>query len=202
VPEQNGPPHGYYQLGLVGRVSHGVLDTGTTRVANISAKFCAVVTIVNGQPPCGATGSVSSPPDGQVFGSLSATLTLVPGMAPTVPFTAHPGRITGSFACSSSANGLTVNLDVQVSGTTGLFGLSCSIGPFTAPLSGVLTGPFTDASITLKGDDFVVPGVSSSARCPGNVPVGLDGVAGLPIPAGQAVLTLPATASLYRPPAP
>lgn len=202
VPEPSGPPNGPYQLGLVGTVTNGVLDTGTTRVANIKAKFCAVVTVVAGQPPCGATGSVNSPPDGQVFGSLSATLTLIPSMSPTVPFKATPGHITGGFACASSVNGLEVNVDATVSGTTGLFGLSCTIGPFTVPLSGVLTGPFNDASITLRGNDFVVPGVSSSARCPGNVPAGLDEVAGLPIPAGQASLILPATAALYRPPTP
>jgi hypothetical protein len=202
VPRPSGPPSSYYQLGLVGTAKNGVLDTGTTRVINVNVKFCAVVTIVNGSPPCAATGSVSSPQDGQVFGTVSASLTMIPGMAPKVPFKAHPGTITGGFTCASTTNGLRVNLDATVSGTTGLFGLSCTIGPFTVPLSGVLTGPFTDASIILRGNDFVVPGVSTSSRCPGNVPAGLDSVAGLPIPRGQATLTLPATVSLYRPPAP
>lgn len=202
VPQPSGPPNSSYQFGLVGSAKNGVLDTGTTRVADISAKFCAVVTIVNGAPPCAATGTVHSPQDGQVFGSVSATLTLIPGMAPVVPFTAHPGTITGGFKCASSTNGLAVTLDATVSGTTGLFGLSCTIGPFTVPLSGVLSGPFSDASITLRGSNFVVPGVSTSSRCPGNVPAGLDSVAGLPIPSGQASLTLPATVSLYRPPEP
>jgi hypothetical protein len=202
VPHPSGPPNSYYQLGLVGEGKNGVLNTGTTRVINLNVKFCAVVTIVNGSPPCAATGSVTSPQDGQVFGSVSASLTMIPDMAPKVPFKAHPGTITGGFTCASSTNGLQVNLDATVSGTTGLFGLSCTIGPFTVPLSGVLTGPFNDASITLRGNDFVVPGVSTSSRCPGNVPAGLDSVAGLPIPRGQATLTLPATVSLYRPPAP
>jgi hypothetical protein len=199
VPHASGPPDSSYQLGLVGRISNGVLDTGTARVADITAKFCAVVTIVNGTPPCKATGSVDSPQDGQVFGSLTAELTLIPGLTPTVPFAAHPGSITGGFSCDSSSSGLIVDLDATVSGSTGLFGASCTIGPFTVPLTGVLVGPITDAAVTLHGDDFTVPAVSASSKCPGNVPLGFDQVAGLPIPRGQATITLPATAYLYRP---
>lgn len=199
IPQPSGPPGDPYQLGLVGTVHDGVLAAGAATVADITAKFCGVVTVVNGTAPCGATGSVTSPPDGQVFGSLSATLTLVPGMAPRVPFVAHAGRITGGFACQSSTNGLEVTLDATVSGSTGLFGLSCTIGPLTIPLSGVLTGPLSNATVTLRGDDFAVPVVSSSPTCSGQVPANLDAIAGLPIPAGKASATLPATAALYQP---
>jgi hypothetical protein len=200
IPQPSGPPGAPYQLGVVGTVQNGVLTAGPATVADIKVKFCGVVTVVNGRAPCGATGTVDSPPDGQVFGSLSATLTLVPGMLPTVPFVAHPGTITGGFTCqSSSQNGLAVSLDATVSGSTGLYGLSCTIGPFTIPLSGVLTGRLSDASITLRGDDFSVPVVSASPTCPGEVPANLDQIAGLPLPAGKASATLPATVSLYQP---
>jgi hypothetical protein len=199
LPKPSGPPGSPYQLGLVGTVRNGVLTAGTATVADISASFCAVVTLVNGNPPCGATGSVTAPQDGQSFGKLSATLTLIPGMTPGVPFVAHPGQITGGFACAPSTGGLSVTLDAVVSGSTGLFGLSCTVGPLTIPLSGVLTGPLTDATITLKGSNFAVPGVSSSSTCSGEAPSQIDAIAGLPIAAGKASITLPATASLYRP---
>lgn len=199
IPQASGPPGAPYQLGLVGTVSNGILTAGSATVADITAKFCGVVTVVNGRAPCGATGTVVSPPDGQVFGSLSATLTLVPGMLPKVPFVAHAGTIRGGFACQSSTNGLAVTLDATVSGSTGLFGLSCTIGPLTIPLSGVLTGPLNNASITLRSDNFTVPVVSSSPTCSGQVPANIDAIAGLPIAAGKASAILPATASLYQP---
>jgi hypothetical protein len=184
-------------------VHNGVLTAGTATVADITATFCGVVTVVAGKPPCGATGTVSSPQDGQMFGSIFATLTLIPGMAPKVPFVAHPGSITGGFACQApSPHGLEVSLKAVVSGSTGIFGLSCTIGPLTIPLSGVLTGPLSDASITLTSNDFAVPAVSPSPTCSGQVPASLDTIAGLPIPAGGATATLPATAALYQPAAP
>lgn len=199
LPKSPGPPGSPYQLGIVGTVTAGVLSAGPTTVAQLSAKFCGVVTVVSGQPPCYATGSVSSPPDGQVFGTLQATLDLVPGMTPKVPFVAHPGTITGGFACSSSTNGLAVDMKATVSGSTGLFGLSCTVGPLTIPLSGVLTGPLDHLSITLRGSDFTVPAVQPSPTCSGEVPANLNQIAGLPIAPGGATATLPATASLYQP---
>jgi len=199
IPKPQGPPGSPYQLGLVGTVHNGLLTAGPATVADITAKFCGVVTVVNGKSPCGATGSVVSPQDGQIFGSLSATLTLVPGMSPKVPFVAHPSTITGGFTCEPSTNGLAVTLNATVSGSTGLYGLSCTIGPLTLPLSGVLTGPLSHASITLKANDFPVPAVSPSPTCAGQVPASLDAIAGLPIRPGGASVTLPATASLYQP---
>ena len=199
IPKPQGPPGAPYQLGLVGTVHDGVLTAGAATVADITAKFCGIVTVVNGKLPCGATGSVISPKDGQVFGTLSATLTLVPGMSPKVPFVAHPGTITGGFTCESSGSGLAITMNATVSGSTGLYGLSCTIGPLTLPLSGVLTGPLSDASITLKGNNFGVPVVSPSPTCPGQVPANLDAIAGLPIHPGGASVTLPATAYLYQP---
>jgi len=199
IPKRQGPPGAPYQLGLVGTVHNGVLTAGPATVADITAKFCGVVTVVNGKPPCGATGSVIAPTDGQVFGTLSATLTLVPGMSPKVPFVAHPGTITGGFTCESSGDGLAVTVTATVSGSTGLYGLSCTIGPLTLPLSGLLTGPLSNASITLKSNDFAVPVVGSSPTCPGEVPANLDAIAGLPIRPGGASATLPATATLYQP---
>ena len=180
-------------------MTNGVLVAGPARVADIDAKFCGVVTVVKGQPPCGATGSVVSPQDGQVFGSLSAELTLFPGMDPKVPFVAHPGTITGGFGCGSSTDGLAVTLRATVSGSTGLYGLSCTIGPLTIPLSGVVTGPLSNASIILRGSDFAVPAVRPSPTCSGQVPATLDAIAGLPIAPGGATATLPATTTLYQP---
>jgi hypothetical protein len=199
LPDQSGPPGEPYQLGITGTITDGLLSAGSATVFNMSAKFCGVVTVVAGKPPCAATGTVTAPKDGQMFGSMSATLTLVPGMAPEVPFVAHPGTITGGFACESSTDGLAVSLTADVSASTGLYGLSCTIGPLSIPLSGVLTGPLTDASVTLRGDDFAVPAVSSSSACSGEVPSDLDAIAGLPIAAGGATLVLPAKVSLYRP---
>src|ERR1019366_2308437 len=117
VPKPQGPPGAPYELGLVGTVHKGVLTAGPATVADITAKFCGVVTVVPGKPPCGATGSVVSPQDGQIFGSLSAELTMVPGMDPKVPFVAHPSSITGGFSCVSSENGLAVSLNARVSGS-------------------------------------------------------------------------------------
>jgi len=199
IPKPSGPPRAPYQLGIVGMVNDGVLTAGAATVADITAKFCGVVTIVAGKPPCGATGTVDSPQDGQMFGSISATLTLIPGMSPKVPFVAHPGTITGGFGCGSSAHGLPVSLTAVVSGSTGIFGLSCTIGPLTIPLTGVLTGPLNDASVTLRSHNFAVPAVTASPTCSGQVPAALDAIADLPIPRGGASVTLPATASLYQP---
>jgi len=200
IPNPAGPPTAPYELGLVGTVTGGVLSTGAATVAGISATFCGIATIVNGTPPCGATGSVSSPPDGQVYGSMSVALTLVPGMTPSIGFTANPGTITGGFSCTSDPNGLDVSLDATVSGTTSpLFGVSCTIGPLTIPLSGVITGPFTDLTGTLTSHDITVPDVQASPTCPGSLPANVDAIAGLPIAAGGASATLPIKASLYQP---
>jgi hypothetical protein len=201
IPNPAGPPTAPYQLGLVGTVHGGVLNAGPATVSNINVTFCGVVTLTNGKPPCGATGTVTSPPDGQVFGPLSVDLTLVPGMSPTIGFTANPATITGGFTCTtSSPNGLEVFLDATVSGTTaGLFGVSCTIGPLTIPLSGVITGPFTALSGTLTSDDFTVPAIAASPTCPGSVPANVDAIAGLPIAPGGANASLPVSASLYLP---
>jgi hypothetical protein len=199
IPNASGPPGAPYELGVVGTVTGGVLTAGPTTVANISAKFCGIATIVAGKPPCNATGDVVSPSDGQIFGPLTAELTLIPGMQPTVPFTANPGTITGGFVCNSATNTLEVTVVATVSGTTGLFGLSCTIGPLTIPLSGELTGPLDDASLTLTGHDFGVPAVQASPTCAGAVPENLDEIAGLPIAPGDASATLPTTISIYQP---
>jgi hypothetical protein len=200
IPKPSGPPGAPYQLGVVGTVHNGVLTAGPATIANVTAKFCGVVTVVQAKPPCGATGNVDSPQDGQIFGSLSAELTLVPGMQPKVPFVAHPGTITGTFTCTTNSSaGLAVSLIAKVSGSTGLFGLSCTIGPLTIPLTGVVTGPLDNATITLRSNDFAVPAVQSSSTCAGGVPANLDQIAGLPIRPGGATATLPATTSIYQP---
>jgi hypothetical protein len=203
IPKPSGPPGSPYQLGLVGTVQNGVLKAGPATIADITAKFCGIVTVVRGTPPCGATGSVLSQQDDQIFGSLSAELTLVPGMQPKVPFVAHPGTITGTFKCATgSSSGLAVSLDARVSGSTGLFGLSCLVGPLTIPLTGLVTGPLSNASVTLTSNDFAVPVVQSSSTCAGAVPANLDQIAGLPIAPGGASAVLPATTSIYQPPPP
>jgi hypothetical protein len=202
IPNPVGPPTAPYQLGLVGTVHGGVLNAGPATVTNINVTFCGVVTLTNGPPPCGATGTVVSPPDGQVFGPLSVGLTLVPGMSPNIGFTAIPGLITGGFTCTStsSPDGLAVFLNATVSGTTGgLFGVSCTIGPLTIPLSGVITGPFTALSGTLTSNDFTVPAIAASPTCPGSIPANVDAIAGLPIAPGGANASLPVSASLYLP---
>jgi hypothetical protein len=200
LPNPAGPPGAPYQLGLAGTVHGGVLTAGPATIPNIDVTFCGVVTVVAGTPPCGATGSVVSPPDGQIFSPLSASLTLVPGMSPSIGFTANPGTITGTFSCDSSANGLNVTLDATVSGSTGaLFGVSCTIGPLTIPLTGTVTGPFTDLTATLTSDDFTVPAIQASPTCSGGLPANVDAVVGLPIAPGGASATLPVTASLYQP---
>jgi hypothetical protein len=202
IPNPAGPPTAPYQLGLVGTVHGGVLNAGPATVSNINVTFCGVVTLTNGKPPCGATGTVVSPPDGQVFGPLSVDLTLVPGMSPTIGFTANPATITGGFTCTStpSPDGLAVFLDATVSGTTGaLFGVSCTIGPLTIPLSGDITGPFTNLTGTLTSNDFTVPAIAPSSTCPGSVATNVDAIAGLPIAPGGANASLPVSASLYLP---
>jgi hypothetical protein len=204
VPNPAGPPAAPYELGLVGTAANGSLTAGPATVANVNAKFCGIVTLVNGTPPCGATGAVESPIDGQIYGPLSVALTLVPGMTPTIGFTANPGTISGGFNCSSSSqNGLAVSLDARVSGSTApLFGVSCTIGPLDLPLTGTVTGPLSSASATLSSSDFTVPAVTPSPSCPASVAANIDDIAGLPLPPGQSSATLPITASLYQPPAP
>ena len=203
VPNAAGPPASPYELGLVGTAANGSLTAGPATVANVNAKFCGIVTLVNGTPPCGATGAVESPIDGQVYGPLSVALTLVPGMTPTIGFTANPGTITGGFSCSSSQNGLDVSLNAQVSGSTApLFGVSCTIGPLDLPLTGAVTGPLSAASATLSSSDFTVPAVTPSPSCPASVAANIDDIAGLPLPPGRSTASLPITASLYQSPAP
>jgi hypothetical protein len=200
IPNASGPPTAPYQLGLVGTVHDGVLTAGPATVANISATFCGVITVVKGTPPCGATGNVVSPTDGQMFGPLSVSLTLVPDTNVSLGFTAHGGTISGTFGCGSSQNGLNVTMDATVSGSTApLFGVSCTIGPFTIPLTGTVTGPLTDLTATLSSDDFSVPGIQSSPTCPGALPANVDAIAGLPLAPGQASASLPVTASIYQP---
>jgi hypothetical protein len=199
IPNPSGPPGSPYELGLVGSVTNGELQAGPATVADITAKFCGIVTVVGAKPPCGATGEVSSPMDGQIFGSVTADLTFIPSMQPKLPFVAHPGKISGTFTCAPSNNGLLVTLDATVSGTTGLFGLSCTIGPLTIPLSGLITGPLDDTTGVLTANHFSVPGVTPSSLCGGPVPAGVDQLAGLPIAPGGASAKLDVTASLYQP---
>ena len=126
-------------------------------------------------------------------------LTLVPEMTPTIGFVANPGTITGGFSCTSSQNGLAVDLDANVSGTTApLFGVSCTIGA-TIPLTGSVTGPLTDTTATLRSNDLSAPAVQPSATCPAAVAANVDMIAGLPLAPGHASATLPVTASLYQP---
>ena len=133
MPNPAGPPAAPYELGLVGTATNGALSAAAASVAGIDDKFCGIVTLVTGTPPCGTTGSIDSPADGRV-GALSVALTLVPGMTPTIGFVPNPGTISGGFACTSSQNGLSVDLDAKVSGNTApLFGVSCTIGPVTIP---------------------------------------------------------------------
>ena len=203
VPNPAGPPTSPYQLGLVGTAVNGSLTAGPATVANVNAKFCGIVTLVNGTPPCDATGSVNSPVDGQVYGPLSVVLTLVPGMTPTVGFTANPGTITGGFSCSSSQNGLAVSLNARVSGSTApLFGVSCTIGPLDLPLTGAVTGPLSAAKATLASSSFTVPALTPSPTCPASVAANIDDIAGLPLSPGGASASLPITTSIYQPPAP
>jgi hypothetical protein len=203
VPNPAGPPTSPYQLGLVGTAANGSLTAGPATVANVNAKFCGIVTLVNGTPPCGATGAILSPIDGQMYGPLSVVLTLIPGMTPTIGFTANPGTITGGFGCGSSQNGLAVSLNAQVSGSTApLFGVSCTIGPLDLPLTGTVTGPLSAANATLSSSDFTVPAVTPSPSCPASVAANIDDIAGLPLPPGRASASLPVTASLYQPSAP
>ena len=207
VPNPDGPPAppgAFYQLGLVGTVQGGVLTAGPTSVDNINAQFCGIVTVVDSSPAnalCPVTGSASSPIDGQIYKPLDVALNLVPGTSVTIGFTANPGTISGTFACnSSSSSGLTVTLDATVSGTTApLFGVSCTIGPFTIPLTGSVTGPLDNLSATLTSSDFTIPGVQTSPTCPGGVPANVDAIAGLPMAPGGASISLPITASLYQP---
>ena len=132
-----------------------------------------------------------------------SVLTLVPGMTPTIGFTANPGTITGGFSCSSSQNGLAVSLNARVSGSTApLFGVSCTIGPLDLPLTGAVTGPLSAANATLSSSDFTVPALTPSPSCPASVAANIDDIAGLPLSPGRASASLPITASLYQPPAP
>jgi hypothetical protein len=199
VPAAAGPPTSPYQLGLVGTVTGGSVATGSATVSGIDAKVCGLVTLVNGTPPCYATGYIVSPHDGQLYGALSIALTLVPGMNPTVGFTANPGTITGGFNCGSSQNGLSVGLNAAVSGSTApLFGVSCTIA-VTIPLGGAATGPLASTRATLTSNDFSVPAVQPSPTCPSAVAANVDDIAGLPLVAGRATATLPVTASIYQP---
>ncbi len=199
VPAASGPPTSPYQLGLVGTATGGSLATGSATVSGIDAKVCGLVTLVNGTPPCYATGYIESPHDGQLYGALSIALTLVPGMNPTVGFTANPGTITGGFNCGSSQNGLSVGLNAAVSGSTApLFGVSCTIS-VTIPLGGAATGPLDATRATLTSNDFSIPAVQPSPTCPSAVAANVDDIAGLPLAAGRATATLPVTASIYQP---
>jgi hypothetical protein len=200
VPNPAGPPVSSYQLGLVGTATNGALDAGPATISGLDAKFCGIVSLVTGTPPCGATGSVDSPTDGQKFGALSVVLRLVPRMTPTIGFVANPGTITGGFSCTSSQKGLAVALNANVSGSTApLFGVSCTIGPVSIPLTGAVTGPLTNTSATLSSNDFSVPTVQPSTTCPAAVAANVDALAGLPLSPGQASATLPVIASLYQP---
>jgi hypothetical protein len=200
VPNPSGPPSGPYQLGLVGELAGGTLTSSLTTVSNIDAKFCALVTLVNGTASCAATGDVTQPVDGQVFGPLSVVLTLVPGMTPTIGFTARPGVNTGGFTCQPSTNGLAVTLNASVGGTTApVFGVSCAVGPVQVPLTGSFTGPLTDTTATLKSSNFTIPALQPSATCPSAVAADVDSIAGLPLAVGSVTANLPVTSSLYQP---
>jgi hypothetical protein len=202
LPNGSGPPSSPYQLGLVGTVHGGAISAGPARVDDIDLNFCGVVTVVPGSPPCYATTKVVTEPDDQVFTNtaLHVTLTMIPGMTPSIGFTPQPGPISGSTPCASSSHGLQVALDATVEGsTTPVFGVSCTIGPFTIPLRGSVTGPLTHLTGTVSSSSFSVPAITPTTTCPSDIADNVDEITGLPLPAGRSSAALPVTAYLYQP---
>jgi hypothetical protein len=193
-------------LGLVGTVTNGTITTPTVSVDDVDAKICGIVQVQPGTGGCAADTTITVPADGQAFAPLKATVAVVPGQPISVPFTVVPHPLTASLGCGSSADGLVFSVSATVSGSTGLFGVACTIGPIALSIQGAAGQPGFNPPTTSLSDvtgrftaDFGIPAVSPDATCPSSVAANLDPIAQLPTTPDAAHLVLPIVTSIYQP---
>ena len=175
-----------YQLELVGSATNGSLDH---RVSHRFGHRCRVLrsrhpghrdATVRGDRQRGLSDRMVSSTDPVGAAHPGA------GMSPTIGFVANPGTITGGFSCAPSQNGLAVDLDANVSGTTApLFGVSCTVGAHHSAHRLCDRAAHRDTA-TLTSNDLIVPPVQPTATCPAPVAANVDAIAGLPLSPGQS----------------
>jgi hypothetical protein len=132
------------------------------------------------------------------------------------PFQLHVGLLTVPATVSAASDfagpvtigtaGIDTSLSGSVTSTASLLGFRCTIGPFSPTLttgtSGALTGtPFTaqpDGSLAgkLVANDFAVPAVRPSLRCPALVAGLVNLITHLPQGAGGSSITFDASLRL------
>jgi hypothetical protein len=208
TPNPTGPPSHPYQLGFVASVT-GSLATGPVAVSGIKAKACGIAT-VGPSNTCGVTADVNVPQDGQLFAPVKATITVIPGLSPQIPFSPKAQSLTSGLGCESSANGINVTAVAKVGGAAGLFGLTCGV-TLTLPLKATILGPLESSGLGLYGTfsgngTFVLPAITPSYTAAQYCPAGAAAIAdksfGLPLTAPGSSLSLPFHAGVYIPPAP
>jgi hypothetical protein len=200
-PSYNAPP---YQLGFTGTFSAGKLQVGPVTVGGltggISGTFCGIAEVEPGTGGCPAQVVLLSPSQGQQFNPLGITFSVVPGMQPEIKNgSVQPGPLSGVALCPSpnGQNALEVSATADAGASTGLFGLSCVVGPVSIPLTGTLTGTPPQLTGTLNSPPFTVPAGQASATCPHSVADLLNSIAGLPNKAASLSITV--TANTYAP---
>jgi hypothetical protein len=158
-----------------------------------------------------ACGLVTPAADGRLRGSIqpmnitfapSTTTVLILNLPTTLEAT---GTISGPVAFNADGS-VSVSLGGPITATANVLGFKCTIGPFSPTLttgaSGRLQGtPLTaDATGAFSGklvaNDFSVPAIRPSLRCPLLIAGATNAVLGLPRHAGQSSVTFDASITL------
>jgi len=201
-PDPNPPPTEY---GFVARISDGTLDgSGPLKVNGIDVSVCGVIRLVNAQPGSGCSGiqgQLIIPGDGVVTNSLDASLA-IKGMPVIqhVPTTVSVAPLTSYLSCGSSSDGLKLDLNMSLTGSSGAFGLACDV-PMSGTLHATVTGPLLTSpyrgNATMTGAVSLGTVSNNDAYCPGQLPSRINRIADLPDSGYQA--NWPAKVSVYMP---
>jgi hypothetical protein len=108
--------------------------------------------------------------------------------------------MASNVSCTDSGDGLTMDLNLKVRGSAGVFGLKCEV-PFTGEVHATVTGPLLtppyEGETTIEGTVAAGKVSNSDKFCPGQLPGRLNRIAGLP-DAGYQV-HWPTKVSIYHP---
>jgi hypothetical protein len=185
------PPTAF--AGFHASFSNGSMKLGSATGSGLAAQACGSISIVNGQfISTVQPADISFAPVSVkiLFLSLPATITV------NAPMTG-PAKIGAGFTSAD------ISLTANITASAGLLGFTCDIGPIAPTLttgkSGALTGKTFTGSLangfsgTVVANDFTVPGIKRSAKCPGLVALFANGLVGLPSKPGAASIIMDGT---------
>ncbi len=174
--------------------SNGTMQLASATATGLSAEACGSVALVPGQ------GFVSTvQPDNIAFGQVSVKLSFLrlPATVTVNEPIVGPVKIARGFVSAD------VTLPASITASTRLLGFECGIGPITPSLttgaSGALTGTTFTGSLAegytgrVVANDFAVPAIQPSSRCPWLIAKLSNLLVGLPADPGEASIEMDGT---------